>query len=139
MLIPYGGIRAIHLRRGFHSGRAVTAPGLRATAVPGWQRGSFHYNAAVVNVNRTVFHNTYVNRTVVTTTVVNRVRYHGPSGVMARPAPRQAALRQPCSGHIGADVTSAERCPKPQVISICERGGGATYRHGNKCGERPTV
>jgi hypothetical protein len=52
-----------------------------------WRGGFFHYNTAVVNVNTTVVHNTYVNKTViVNNTTVNRVSYNGgPGGIAARP------------------------------------------------------
>src|SRR5450432_909510 len=39
-----------------------------------WEGNSFRYNTAVVNVNHTVVHNTYVDRTVIVnnTTVINK-------------------------------------------------------------------
>lgn len=54
-----------------------------------WEGNSFRYNTAVVNVNTTVVHNTYVDRTVIvnnTTVVNNRTSFNGgPGGVSARP------------------------------------------------------
>jgi hypothetical protein len=53
-----------------------------------WHDHDFIYNTAIVNVNRTVIHNTYVNETVVhnTTIVKNRVSYEGgPGGVQHQP------------------------------------------------------
>src|SRR5579864_8189315 len=47
-----------------------------------WREGHFAYNTAVVNVNTTVIHNTYVNKTViVNNTTVNRTSFNGGPGV----------------------------------------------------------
>jgi hypothetical protein len=64
-----------------------------------WEGNSFRYNTAVVNVNTTVIHNTYVDRSVIvnnTRVVNNRASYNGgPGGVSARPnAQEQTALRE---------------------------------------------
>lgn len=62
-----------------------------------WQGGAFRYNTAVVNVNRTVIHNTYVDRTVIrdTTIVNNRASFNGPGGINARSTGQEeAALRE---------------------------------------------
>lgn len=57
-----------------------------------WAGSVFRYNAAVVNVNRTVIRNVYVDRTVIrNTTVVNRASFNGPGGIQARPTPEQRA------------------------------------------------
>jgi hypothetical protein len=46
-----------------------------------WNGGVFAYNSAVMNVNTTVVHNTYVDKTVVVkNTTVNRVSYNGGNG-----------------------------------------------------------
>lgn len=61
-----------------------------------WMGGAFRYNTAVMNVNTTVIHNTYIDRTVIHNTVVNRASFNGPGGINARPsAQEQAALREP--------------------------------------------
>ncbi len=56
-----------------------------------WRSGRFAYNTAVVRVNRTVIHNTYVNETIVhNNTIVDerRVAYNGgPSGIRHEPTP----------------------------------------------------
>jgi WXXGXW repeat (2 copies) len=55
-----------------------------------WQGGSFHYNTAVMHVNTTVVHNTYINRTVIhNTTVVNNNSFNGPGGTTARPSAQE--------------------------------------------------
>jgi WXXGXW repeat (2 copies) len=70
----YGGV-------GFYGGR--------------WEGGHFAYNTAVLHVNTTVIHNTYVDRTVIrNTTVVNRTSFNGPNGINARPNGQEmAAMR----------------------------------------------
>ena len=64
-----------------------------------WHEHEFAYNTAVVNVNRTVIHNTYVNETVIhnTTIVNNRISYAGgPGGIRHDPTPvERAALNEP--------------------------------------------
>ena len=57
-----------------------------------WREHHFAYNTAVVNVNRTVIHNTYVNETVIhnTTIVNNHVSYAGgPGGIRHDPTPQE--------------------------------------------------
>ena len=62
----------------------------------GWHEGHFRYNTAVVHVNETVIHNTYVDRTVIRNTAVSRTSFNGPGGVTAKPRPEElAAARQP--------------------------------------------
>jgi hypothetical protein len=53
-----------------------------------WRGGRFAYNTAVVNVNRTVIHNTYINKTVIVNNrTVNRTSFNGgPGGIGARPS-----------------------------------------------------
>jgi len=51
-----------------------------------WNGGVFAYNTAVMHVNTTVIHTTYVDRTVVHTETVNRVSFNGGTGgINARP------------------------------------------------------
>jgi hypothetical protein len=49
-----------------------------------WAGNRFSYNTAVMHVNRTVIHNTYVDRTVVRNEG-NRKSFNGPGGVTAKP------------------------------------------------------
>jgi WXXGXW repeat (2 copies) len=51
-----------------------------------WRGGRFAYNTAVVNVNRTVIHNTYINRTVIVNNrTESRTSFNGgPGGIGAR-------------------------------------------------------
>jgi hypothetical protein len=61
-----------------------------------WEGRHFRYNTAVVNVNRTVVHNTYEDRTVlVNNSKGNRSSYNGPGGVKTIPnAQEKAAIRE---------------------------------------------
>ncbi len=55
-----------------------------------WEHGVFAYNTAVMRVNTTVIHNTYVDRTVVRNVTVNRVSFNGGrGGINARPSERE--------------------------------------------------
>jgi len=58
-----------------------------------WQGSHFRYNTAVVNVNTTVVHNTYVDRSVVVNNrVSNRASFNGIGGVVARPSEREQVV-----------------------------------------------
>ncbi len=61
-----------------------------------WEGNSFRYNTAVVNVNKTVIHNTYIDRTVIVNNTNNHTSFNGgPGGVSARPSPQEeAAVRE---------------------------------------------
>jgi hypothetical protein len=51
-----------------------------------WDHGVFAYNTAVMHVNTTIVHNTYIDRTVVRNVTVNRVSFNGGAGgINARP------------------------------------------------------
>jgi WXXGXW repeat (2 copies) len=51
-----------------------------------WDHGVFAYNTAVMHVNTTIIHNTYIDRTVVRNVTVNRVSFNGGAGgINARP------------------------------------------------------
>ena len=63
-----------------------------------WEGNSFRYNTAVVHVNTTVVHNTYVDKTVIVnnrTVGNNRTSFNGgPGGISARPtAQEESAMR----------------------------------------------
>jgi hypothetical protein len=51
-----------------------------------WEGGIFRYNTAVLNVNTTIIHNTYIDRTVIVNRTVSRVSYNGgEGGIRAEP------------------------------------------------------
>ena len=55
-----------------------------------WDGRVFRYNTAVLNVNTTIIHNTYVDRTVIENNRFNRVSYNGgEGGITARPNAEQ--------------------------------------------------
>lgn len=56
-----------------------------------WDGGHFRYNTAVLNVNTTIIHNTYVDRTVIVNqSNVNHVSYNGgEGGITTRPRPEE--------------------------------------------------
>lgn len=54
-----------------------------------WEGGVFRYNTAVMRVNTTVIHNTYIDRTVVNDRVINRTSFNGHGGIEARPSARE--------------------------------------------------
>jgi hypothetical protein len=57
-----------------------------------WEHGVFAYNTAVMHVNTTVIHNTYVDRTVIRNVSVNRVSFNGGrGGISARPSAREVS------------------------------------------------
>jgi len=71
-----------------------------------WNRGYFSYNTAVMHVDRTIIHNTYIDSTVVHNVTVNRVSYNGGNGgIQARPTPAQIqAAHQRRFGPVQAQV-----------------------------------
>jgi hypothetical protein len=57
-----------------------------------WAGDNFRYNTAVVNVNRTVIHNTYIDKTVNKNVYNDRISYNGGhGGISARPTSDQMA------------------------------------------------
>ncbi len=92
-----------------------------------WQGGGFRYNTAVMNVNTSVVHNTYVNRTVInnTTVINNRTSFNGgPGGIAARPnAQEEVAMREQ---HVQA---TSEQVNHQQMMSR-DRNQFASVNHG---------
>jgi len=57
-----------------------------------WAGNVFRYNTAVVRVNKTVIHNTFVDRSVLSRqTTASRASFDGPSGVQAQPTVQEKA------------------------------------------------
>jgi len=57
-----------------------------------WRGGVFAYNTAVINVNKTIIHTTYINRTIVEqNTIANpsHAAFNGPGGVQHQPTPQE--------------------------------------------------
>ena len=66
-----------------------------------WDGGHYRYNTAVVQINQTVVHNTYVDRIVISNTIINnttvnnRFSYNGGAGIKAKPtAVEQQAMHE---------------------------------------------
>jgi hypothetical protein len=57
-----------------------------------WEGGHFRYNTAVVTVNRTVIHNTYIDRTVIVNNNTRTSFNGGSGGISARPTAQQQAF-----------------------------------------------
>jgi hypothetical protein len=92
-----------------------------------WQGNRFRYNTAVVRVNRTVIHNTYVDRNVISRSriVNNRVSYNGGrGGVSARPRPQeQQAMHERHVQPTNAQLTH-------QRVASRDRSQFASVNHG---------
>jgi hypothetical protein len=89
-----------------------------------WRGGRFAYNTAVVNVNTTVIHNTYVNKTVIVNNT-NRAAFNGgPGGIAARP--NQAEMVASHESHI--QPTSAQI--SHQSMASTNRANFASENHG---------
>ncbi|HEY2475397.1 MAG TPA: YXWGXW repeat-containing protein [Candidatus Cybelea sp.] len=91
-----------------------------------WSGGVFNYNTAVVNVNRTVIHNTY-SRTVINNTVTrgSRVSFNGShGGISARPTAAQLTSRR-----LGLSATSVQR--SHQLAAAHSRNLLASVNHGH--------
>jgi hypothetical protein len=80
-----------------------------------WGGGRFVYNTAVVNVNTTVVHNTYVDRTVInnTTVVNNHTSFNGEGGITARPTRTEQAAEhenhfQPTSNQLSHEHAAGQ-------------------------------
>jgi hypothetical protein len=92
-----------------------------------WSGSVFNYNTAVVNVNRTVIHNTYVDPAVTHGTAVShsRVSFNGGrGGIHARPTRAQIAAHR----HAVAE-TSAQRAHDRAAARA--RGQLASVNHGH--------
>ena len=76
-----------------------------------WRGGRFAYNTAVVNVNRTVIHNTYINKTVIVNNrTVNRTSFNGgPGGIGARPSREEMSASRESHMHPTATQISHQR------------------------------
>lgn len=88
-----------------------------------WGGGGFMYNTAVMNVNASVVHNTYVDRTVInnTTVVNNHTSFNGAGGVAAQPNQQeQAAMHenhvQPTSNQLSHEQAAGQ--DRGQLASV---------------------
>ena len=62
-----------------------------------WEGSNFRYNTAVVNINPTIIHNTYIDRTVIINNrnINSHTSFNGGAGTNARPTPsEQMAMKE---------------------------------------------
>ncbi len=85
----------------------------------------FAYNTAVVNVNTTVIHNTYVDRTVVNEREVSHASFNGgPGGTRAVPTERERSYERETHVHATSEQTSHEH------MARSDRSNFASENHG---------
>lgn len=81
-----------------------------------WENNHFSYNTAVVHVNKTIIHNTYVNRTVIVNNNDRRSFNGGKGGVQARPRPQErAAMQQHHVAPTAAQISHQQAAHKDQA------------------------
>jgi hypothetical protein len=90
-----------------------------------WVGNKFMYNTAVVRVNRTVIHNTYIDKTVLvnhSTANNRRISFNGgPGGIIARPSAREQAAFKDSRLHSTAEQNAhlqQARANKSQFASV---------------------
>ena len=104
-----------------------------------WSGGHFRYNTAVVRVNVTVVHNTFVDRTVFQTSPHARVSFNGPGGVNVKPTTRelQAANEKRIPDHSqnprGFNNNNAARTPGNNNAPA-QRGSNNNFNRPNNNG-----
>jgi WXXGXW repeat (2 copies) len=89
-----------------------------------WRGGRFAYNTAVVNVNTTVIHNTYVNRTVIVNNTARTSFNGGPGGLNARANAEE--LRASHESHIQPTTAQVSH----QHLASTQRANFASENHG---------
>ena len=91
-----------------------------------WRGGHFAYNTAVVNVNRTVIHNTYVNKTVIVNNrEVNRTSFSGgPGGINSRPT------REELSASHESHIQATRMQTSHEHLAASNRANFASENHG---------
>jgi hypothetical protein len=100
-----------------------------------WEGGHFAYNTAVLHVNTTVVHNTYIDRTVIrNTTVVNRTSFNGAGGINARPGPQEMAAMREQHVQATSEQTSHEHFASTNRANFASVNGG---RPANAAVSRP--
>ncbi|HXP70604.1 MAG TPA: YXWGXW repeat-containing protein [Candidatus Dormibacteraeota bacterium] len=90
-----------------------------------WRGEHFAYNTAVVNVNRTVIHNTYVDKTVVNERVVSHASFNGgPGGTRAVATERERSYER--ETHVQATSEQASH----EHMARSDRSNFASENHG---------
>jgi hypothetical protein len=121
-----------------------------------WSGGHFRYNTAVVNVNRTVIHNTYIDKTVIVNHTVinnNHASFNGGSGgVQAKPRPEELAAekehhipptsaQQSHAQHAMQNKASFSKANggRPANVAMNKVGGTHFNAEGSKAPQRPAA
>jgi hypothetical protein len=89
-----------------------------------WRGGRFAYNTAVVNVNTTVIHNTYINKTVIVNNTTRTSFNGGPGGISRRE--NEGELRASHESHIQPTSTQISH----QHMASTNRANFASENHG---------
>jgi len=90
-----------------------------------WRGEHFAYNTAVVNVNRTVIHNTYVDKTVVNERVASHASFNGgPGGTRAVATERERSYER--ETHVQATSGQASH----EHMARSDRSNFASENHG---------
>jgi WXXGXW repeat (2 copies) len=93
-----------------------------------WAGGAFRYNTAVVNVNRTVIHNTYEDRTVISSHTVARDSHvafsGGPGGINHPPTAQETAYSHEQHMAPTSYQTRQESAARTNVNSYASHNGG---------------
>ena len=104
-----------------------------------WRGGNFAYNTAVMHVNETIIHTTYVNRTIVEAGIVanpNHVAYNGgPHGIQHAPTAAEQAAAQQKHTPPTASRRSTD-CGQGRQDLVCEgqwRAPGESCRQADCC------
>src|SRR5271156_3145492 len=102
-----------------------------------WRGGHFAYNTAVVNVNSTVIHNTYVNRTVVSASVGSRASFNGAGGVTATASASERAAANEHHVQATSEQVSHERTASTDKSNFASANHGRPANPAmSKVGER---
>jgi hypothetical protein len=89
-----------------------------------WAGGHFAYNTAVMHVNTTIVHNTYVDRTVIHNTVINRTSFNGPGGLQARATPGEMAAAREQHFQATSEQQNHERTASTNRANFASVNGG---------------
>ena len=100
-----------------------------------WSGGHFRYNTAVVNVNTTVIHNTYIDKTVIVNNNVSHNSFNGPGGVQAQPRPEElAAMKEHHVAPTGAQQQHIQTAHQDKSAFSKSNGGHPANVAMNKVG-----
>jgi hypothetical protein len=104
-----------------------------------WEGGTFYYNTAVTNVNRSIVHNTYVDRSNHMLTS-SRASFNGAGGVSARPTAQQrVAMRERHIQATTAQMAHQQTAAKNRNRMVSVNRGHPTRTAVTTTGRHPTA